>query len=116
MSEQTSPPIEAEVILSAIFAQHAMESTTQCGAVSIPVVHHHGSENDKRPGPKRVLHCTEPVGHEGDHKDAICCWHFQKFADWQVESRNPRAHDLCCSCHVEWPCPTVRAIQDASHG
>lgn len=100
-------------MLDAVLAQHRLVTKTQCGALSIPLVHHHGVENDRRPGPKRVLRCTEEAGHEGLHKDAICCWSFQTFEDWQVEDRKPRTFDAC-SCGEMWPCKTIKAMQEAT--
>ena len=119
----TTPP--AEAFLAAMLAEHRLVTSTQCGAISIPLVHHHADETDRRPGPLRTLFCTEPVGH-GDpdtptptpHKDTICCWHFQTFEDWQVASRSPRTYDAC-TCGQMWPGPTSASIQRAdaaSHG
>lgn len=99
--------------LDVVLALHRLVAKTQCGAISIPVVHHHGAENDRRPGPRRVLTCTNDAGHAGLHKDAVCCYSFQTFEDWQVADRKPRTCDAC-SCGTEWPCSTILAIQEAS--
>ena len=98
--------------LDAVLALHCMETHTQCGAISMPLVHHHGSESDNRPGPLRSLTCTQEAGHEGLHKDAICCWNFQTFEDWQVVDRKPRTFDTCTAGGF-WPCDTIKAIQSA---
>lgn len=107
--EQTS----SEKLLAAITETHRRVGRTICGARSIPLVHHHGTESDHNPGPLRRLRCTQEDHHEGPHQDAICCWHFQTFEDWQVESREPHEHDTCESCQRSWPCPTIEAIQEA---
>lgn len=99
--------------LDAVLALHRMETSTQCGAISIPLVHHHGSENDHRPGALKRLTCTEPAGHAGLHKDCICCYKFQTFEDWQVADRRPRTFDRCTEGGM-WPCDTIKAIQEAS--
>jgi hypothetical protein len=101
-------------VIDAVLAVHQMRVSVQCGARSIPIVHHHGIERDSKPGPLRVMRCTEKVGHEGLHKDAICCWNFQRFADWQVAEVKPVAHPVCEDCHTGFPCATIRAIQEAS--
>lgn len=96
--------------LEAVLNLHRLVTHTQCGAISLPVVHHHGTESDHRPGPKRPLRCTEEAGHEGLHRDAICCYKFQTFEDWQVVDRKPRTFDTCSNCGM-WPCSTIKAIQ-----
>jgi hypothetical protein len=105
-----------EALLGAVLDQHRLQTSTQCGAISIPVVHHHGPETDNRPGPKRSLACSEDVGHDGLHRDCICCYRFQTFEDWQVVDRKPRTFDGCSSpsCLGFWPCDTIKAIQEAS--
>ena len=100
-------------MLEAVLAQHRLVTSTQCGAISIPVMHHHGTETDKNPGPLRSLTCTNDVGHEGLHKDAICCWKFDTFEDWQVIDRKPRTFDACSDGGM-WPCDTVKAMQEAA--
>lgn len=100
-------------MLEAVLAQHRLVTKTQCGAISIPVVHHHGAESDKRPGPLRTLTCTEDVGHGGLHRDGICCWSFQRYEDWQVVDRKPRTFDVCSDGGM-WPCDTVKALQSAA--
>lgn len=97
-------------MLGAVLALHRLKTHTQCGAISMPLVHHHGSESDNRPGPLRSLTCTEDAGHEGLHRDAICCYRFQNFEDWQVVDRRPRTFDVCSEGGM-WPCETVQTIQ-----
>lgn len=101
--------------LRAVLDLHQRQSKTICGAVSMPVVHHHGAESDRFPGPLRTLTCSNEDGHEGDHKDAVCCYSFQTFEDWQVVDRKPRTWDTCSNpgCSF-WPCATVTAIQKAA--
>jgi hypothetical protein len=99
--------------LRAVLAMHRLNAHTQCGAISIPVVHHHGAESDGHPGPLRSLRCTKPAGHDGPHRDCVCCYRFQTFEDWQVVRREPYALDGCTasSCLGFWPCDTIKAIQ-----
>lgn len=97
-------------ILEAVLALHRLETHTQCGAISMPLVHHHGMESDKRPGSLKTLTCTEQAGHDGLHKDCICCYQFQTFEDWQVTERRPRTFDMC-SAGGTWPCETITALQ-----
>ena len=98
--------------IEAVLALHRLQTSTQCGAISMPLIHHHGGETDGRPGPLRKLTCTEPAGHEGLHRDCICCYSFQKFEDWQVIDRKPRTFDTCSAGGL-WPCETIKAIQEA---
>lgn len=100
-------------LLAAVLAQHRLVTKTQCGAVSVPLVHRHGSESDARPGPLRVLTCSEPDGHDGLHRDCLCCYSFQTFEDWQVADRRPRTFDVCSDGGL-WPCDTVLALQEAA--
>lgn len=100
------------IAIGAVLDLHRLVTRTQCGAISIPLTHHHGAETDARPGPARSLTCTEEVGHEGLHRDCICCWHFQTFADWQVVDRKPRTFDVCTAGGM-WPCETIKVIQEA---
>ena len=97
-------------LLDAVLDQHRLVAKTKCGARSIPIVHHHGEESDRRPGPKRRMRCTEDAGHEGLHKDAICCYNFETFEGWQVAERKPTTFDSC-TCGRMWPCPTIEAVQ-----
>lgn len=101
-------------LLGAVLNQHRLVAKTLCGARSIPLVHHHAGESDKRPGPLRLLRCTNVAGHDGLHKDAICCYSFQTFEDWQVTDRTPPSTFDACSCGTMWPCPTISALQEAS--
>src|ERR1044072_3346814 len=101
-------------MMDAVLKLHKLKTYTQCGAISMPVVHHHGAESDYRPGPKRQLTCTEDVGHDGPHRDAICCYKFQTFEDWQVVDRRPRTFDVCAEGGM-WPCDTVKALQEADN-
>lgn len=100
-------------MLDAVLSLHTMGRKTQCGAISIPLVHHHGYENDARPGPRRILRCTEDADHKGLHRDAVCCYNFQTFEDWKVADREPRVFDFCSCGGGFWPCPTIMAVQDA---
>lgn len=101
--------------MTAVLDLHRLKTKTQCGAISMPLVHHHGAESDRRPGKLKQLRCTEPAGHEGLHKDCICCWNFQTFEDWQVVDRKPITFDACASssCTGFWPCDTIKAVQQA---
>ena len=96
--------------LDAVLALHRLRTKTQCGAISMPVVHHHGAESDRNPGPLKQLFCTQDAGHDGLHKDCICCYKFQTFEDWQVVARKPRTFDVCTEGGF-WPCDTIKAIQ-----
>lgn len=102
--------MNTDTLLLAMLSVHRLATKTQCGAISTPLVHHHGPESDLRPGPLRKLFCTEDAGHEGLHRDAICCYNFQTFEDWQVVDRSPRTFDTC-TCGGSWPCDTIQAIQ-----
>ena len=112
MSDQTAAS-PAERLLRGVLDQHRLVARTRCGAISIPVVHHHGTESEAHPGPKRSLTCSEWAGHDGPHRDAICCYRFQTFEDWQVTQRQPSAY-AACTCGTVWPCPTIEAIQEAA--
>ena len=111
MSETKVP----DSLRKAVLAEHPLVLRFICGARSIHIVHHHGSETDKRPGPRRQVRCTEDAGHEGKHKDAICCWNFETFEDWQVDHFEPTADARCGSCGENYPCKTVRAVQYAEY-
>lgn len=98
--------------LDRVLDLHRLVTDTRCGAISMPLIHHHGTETDSRPGPKRSLTCTKVPGHEGVHRDCICCYRFQTFEDWQVVGRKPRTFDVCSQCRDLWPCATIKAIQE----
>lgn len=98
-------------LLDAVLAQHRLIAKTRCGAFSIPVIHRHSSESATA-GALRVLRCSQNAGHDGPHKDAVCCYNFQEFQDWQVRGRRPGTFDSC-SCGQSWPCDTIIALQAA---
>lgn len=86
--------------------QHHLVEKFRCGARKTELVtHYHENTTETN------LVCTQDVGHEGSHKDAICCWRFHKFTDAE-----PQPEDVWrgegCSCG-RLGCET-RAILDAN--
>ena len=100
-------------IESAIEALHVKREVYLCGAMS-EVPHRHG--NEREPYPIRPVVCTEDAGHEGPHKDAICCWNFQEFTE-HAAYKSPEWADRssCGHCQTTWPCPTM-ALLDPTEG
>ena len=106
--------VNEEAALAAIGrvrAQHTKHEVILCGAMA-EVPHRHGSERE--PYPIRPVTCTELQDHKGPHRDATCCWNFQRFnthatyksAEWADRS-------ICSHCHTNWPCPTIQALDGA---
>lgn len=101
---------------------HVRHESIQCG-VTADVPHRHSSERRSgRPLLRRDLVCTEPDGHEGPHRDAICCYNFEAFTDDAsvvITGRRPlakRDHSSCAHCHTSWPCETVALITAPTEG
>lgn len=91
--------------LDAVLALHTPTGNVTCGARTDGVVPHRHSGGRTE---KRVMTCSNPVGHEGPHKDAVCCWAFHSFSDGVPGvGRDLRS---CATCRTAYPCPTVRAI------
>lgn len=91
--------------------EHRLIERWGCGAVSLPIPHKHYGDPHNAPAPLRVMRCSEELGHEGPHKDAICCWHFEKFTADQVDHLEPMDRRMC-SCGKLWgACETARVLQ-----
>jgi hypothetical protein len=93
--------------LARIAALHVPDHEYACGATSLgEVVVKHSSG---RTGPK-VLRCTLLLDHDGDHKDAICCWLFHRFAPDQATQPNP-VDQRACSCGTRYTdCETAAIL------
>lgn len=100
--------------IEAVYAEHEKVERALCGAMA-EVPHRHGDE--RSPYPIRPVVCTEPQGHEGPHRDAVCCWNFQEFTEHAAyKSAEWADRSTCRSCSTRWPCPTVRAVEAALGG
>lgn len=94
-------------IVAGVEALHVKHEQILCGAVA-EVPHRHSSEPRRETYPIRPVVCTEERGHEGPHRDALCCWNFQEFTD--PTGQKPLSwtdRSSCSHCRAEWPCPTV---------
>lgn len=112
---------DAEVA-EGILDLHVRHESIQCG-VTADVPHRHSSERRSgRPLLRRDLVCTEPDGHEGPHRDAICCYNFEAFTDdgsVVITGRRPlakRDHSSCAHCLTSWPCETVALLNPPTEG
>lgn len=94
-------------ILAEVRKIHQIESHYRCGARTTEVVTHQFSGQTK----KSNLVCTEAPGHEGPHKDSVCCWSFHQF-----EAPTPDAPEdiyagrFYCTCGAA-NCATLRALE-----
>ena len=71
---------------------HHCAPVLRCGARAVrPVEHYHGDTTAAN------LVCTEKPGHDGLHKDAICCWRFHAFSDAEPAPEDVYKGRLC-SC------------------
>lgn len=94
-------------IVAGVEALHVKHEQVLCGAMA-EVPHRHSSEPRREPYPIRPVVCTQEEGHEGPHKDALCCWNFQEFTEHAAYKSHEWADRSSCShCRAEWPCPTV---------
>lgn len=101
-------------IVAGVEALHVKHEEYLCGAMA-EVPHRHG--NEQEPYPIRPVVCTEPKGHDGPHKDAICCWNFQKFTEPTGQKSDEWADRSSCShcMTTDWPCATA-ALLDPTEG
>lgn len=98
-------------VAAAVRALHQPDRRRECGArATMTVQHSRGATSERR------LYCTEDAAHDGDHRDALCCWRFHKFPDAVVDAYEPRDLRRCITCNDSWPCTTARAIQTAEEG
>ena len=89
-------------------ALHIRHEHILCGAMS-EVPHRHG--NEVEPYPIRPVVCTLDQGHDGPHRDALCCWNFQEFTEHAAYKAQEWAdRSRCTMCQTSWPCATVAAL------
>lgn len=99
---------QQDEVIERVRAPHVKDEHIRCGATN-EVPHQHGAE--RKPYPIRPVACTLPLGHEGPHKDAICCWNFQQF-EGATGQKSMEWMDCstCAHCHQHWPCDTIAAL------
>lgn len=91
-----------------ITARHVSDEHRLCYAQSLgPVTarHQFGGQVEAK-----MLRCTQPWGHDGDHKDGNCCWNPHRFGMDQAGRPEPEWHnwERCVACKQEWPCDVER--------
>ena len=88
-----------------VLALHEPTGIVTCGArTDGAVLHRHSNEHTE----ERVMTCSNPEGHEGPHRDAVCCWSFHSFSDGVPGvGRDLRS---CADCGRSWPCRTYTAL------
>ena len=88
-----------------VLALHKPTGIVTCGARTDGAVPHRHSNGHTA---ERVMTCSNPEGHEGPHKDAVCCWSFHSFSDGVpgvgLDLRS------CADCGRTWPCRTYTAL------
>lgn len=96
---------------------HVKQEDIQCGAMA-SVEHRHGRDVDKGPHPVRPVVCTMEQGHlenegDGEHRDTICCYNFQRFSEDDVTGYKPmkwKDRSYCIHCNATWPCATISLL------
>lgn len=91
-----------------IIAKHQSNGRRLCYAQSLgPITVRH--QFSDRIAPK-VLRCTEPFDHEGDHRDGACCWRPHTFSREMAGPSEPEYHNLqqCVECERTWPCDVAK--------
>lgn len=87
----------ADDLLARVREMHQTQVHLRCGARTTEVVTHQFSGQTK----KSSLVCTEAPGHDGLHKDAICCWSFHQFdAPTPAEPEDTYAGRNVCTCGI----------------
>lgn len=75
----------------------------RCGARRTMTVEHYNGKPRERD-----LVCTNDVGHEGLHKDALCCWKFHSFDDAEPQPEDVWRGENCACGHYQ--CKTRRLL------
>lgn len=97
--------------LSDIFDKHKSNGRLFCYAQSLgPITAKHqfsGSTNAK------VLRCTRPLDHDGNHSDGICCYAKHEFSPSMAGLPEPgwRNTERCEECDQDWPCEVSRIAE-----
>lgn len=99
-----------------ITAKHVSDEKRLCYAQSLgPVTALHQFSNRVNTA---VLRCTQPLGHDGDHKDGNCCWTPHRFGRELAGPPEPEWHNFerCVACGRKWPCDVerIRLLTDAT--
>lgn len=98
-------------VAKAVLADHRPEGNVTCGSqTNGPVAHRHNNNSLKQSFV--VMTCSKSKGHEGDHRDAVCCWSFHSFPEEEAVDGPGRDLRYCLLCNEDWPCPDVRAAQE----
>lgn len=93
-------------ILAIAKQEHQLVDEWGCGARSRIMPHRHSSHRWE----DKSMKCTLEAGHDGLHRDAICCWHFESFSE--VDHFEP-IDRRACTCGQRWEsCSLVQAIYD----
>ncbi len=106
---RTRPNDVSADVTKAVLADHRPRGDVTCGSrTDGPVTHRHNSGHEE----VRVMTCSRPEGHEGDHQDAVCCWSFHSFPEEEAIDGPGRDLRYCLLCNEAWPCSDARAAQE----
>lgn len=95
-----------ELLFKTLRPLHLDNPLMRCGARARREVHHYNSKVQY----EHDLVCTEPPGHDGDHKDAICCWKFHTFPDAEPSPEDVWEGKLCTCGKMD--CETRAALDE----
>lgn len=91
-----------------IAARHVSDGHRICYAQSLgPITVTH---QFSRTTEAKILRCTQPLGHEGDHEDGNCCWVVHRFTTEQATKPEPEFRDTehCKYCWQSYPCDVAK--------
>lgn len=80
----------------ALVELHHKVEKLRCGARTVLEVEHYSGYSSET-----SLVCTRDVGHEGPHKDEICCWRFHAFTDGEPSPEDVWRGRLCSCGRLE---------------
>lgn len=100
-----------EDLARGVLAEHVPIGILTCGYTTDgPVPHRHNGSTTSEV--ELIMVCSRPQGHEGDHQDAVCCWHFHNFTHEHSVPGQPRDLRYCTQCTGAWPCADATAAQE----
>lgn len=100
---------EAEsAVMDAAFKDHGLLDRWSCGAYTAPTVNRHAFSNAVK---AEEMRCTEDQGHEGLHRDGMCCWRTHEFTNAEVVGYRPKDRRRC-RCGKPWEeCEVGQAVE-----
>lgn len=105
---QDAGGIVSENTIAEIASKHVSDEKRLCYAPSLgPVTAKHVFSGNIE---AKVLRCTLPLGHVGNHKDGACCYSPHYYGRDMSGPSDPEWHrwERCVECGQAWPCDVER--------